>query len=105
MVVAETPSNSTQAMVRDYLLRSNSDPQFQIAVIEEAMYNFHRYFFVMPILARFEREIHERVERGEALTADGMTQLMTEVFREGYGPEVEIDEPRVGTTWAQSSIH
>ena len=34
------------------------------------MYNFHRYFFIMPILARFELEIHTRVERGEALTAD-----------------------------------
>jgi len=102
---AEVASNFNQAMVRDHLLKGNPDPNFQIAVIEEAMYNFHRYFFVMPILARFEKEIHEQVERGEALTADSMISRMAELFREGYGPEVEIDEPRVGITWAQFSIH
>jgi oligoendopeptidase F len=105
MFVAETASNFNQAMVRAHLLATNDDPQFQIAIIEEAMGNFHRYFFVMPILARFERELHERVERGEALTADGMTSLMAGMFREGYGPEVEIDEPRVGITWAQFPTH
>ena len=94
-----------RAATRFYLLRTNDDPQFQIAVIEEAMYNFHRYFFIMPILARFELEIHSMVERGEALTADKMIALMSEMFREGYGPEVEVDEQRVGITWAQFSIH
>jgi oligoendopeptidase F len=105
MFVAEVASNFNQAMVRDYLLRSNPDPRFQLGVLEEAMYNFHRYFFIMPILARFELEIHTRVERGEALTADTMIKLMADLFREGYGPDVEVDEERVGSTWAQFSIH
>jgi oligoendopeptidase F len=105
LFVAEVASNFNQAMVRDYLLKSNPDPQFQIVVIEEAMYNFHRYFFIMPILARFELEIHTRIEQGQALTADGMIKLLADLFREGYGPEVEVDEERVGITWAQFSIH
>ncbi len=105
MFLAETASNFNQAMVRGYLLEQNSDPQFQIAVIEEAMYNFHRYFFIMPILARFELEIHTRVENGQALTADSLIELMSDLFREGYGPEVEIDTERVGITWAQFPIH
>jgi oligoendopeptidase F len=105
MFVAEVASNFNQAMVRDYLLRSNPDPRFQLGVLEEAMYNFHRYFFIMPILARFELEIHTRVEKGEALTADAMIKLMADLFREGYGPAVEVDEDRVGSTWAQFSIH
>jgi oligoendopeptidase F len=105
MFVAETASNFNQAMVRAHLLGTTDDPQFQISIIEEAMSNFHRYFFVMPILARFEREIHERVERGEALTADSLISLMAGLFREGYGPEVEVDEARVGITWAQFPIH
>ncbi|MEO8285402.1 MAG: oligoendopeptidase F [Chloroflexota bacterium] len=105
MFVAEVASNFNQAMVRDYLLKSNDGKAFQIGVIEEAMYNFHRYFFIMPILARFELEIHTRVERGEALTADTLIKLMADMFREGYGPDVEVDEQRVGITWAQFSIH
>jgi oligoendopeptidase F len=105
LFVAEVASNFNQALVRSHLLNSNDDPQFQIAVLEEAMSNFHRYFFIMPTLARFELEIHERVERGEALTADSLNSLLTDLFRDGYGDEVVIDAERVGITWAQFPIH
>jgi len=61
---AEVASNMHQALVRRHLLATRTDPAFQVAVIEEAMSNFYRYFFIMPSLARFELEMHERVERG-----------------------------------------
>lgn len=98
--VAEVASNFNQAMVRDYLLKTNNDPYFQIQLIEEAMYNIHRYFFQMPTLARFEREIHSRVESGQGVTADDMIEVMADFFTEGYGSEMEIDRQRVGITWA-----
>jgi oligoendopeptidase F len=91
--------------VRAHLLETNRDRDFQIAVIEEAMANFYRYFFIMPTLARFELEIHQRVERGEALTADSMIALMADLFQEGYGDEVQLDRARVGSTWCQFSTH
>ncbi len=99
--VAEVASNFNQAMVRDYLFRTHDDPQFQIAVIEEAMDNIHRYFFIMPTLARFELEAHERAERGQSLTADELNELMADLFSEGYGSEMHVDRDRVGITWAQ----
>jgi oligoendopeptidase F len=101
MFVAEVASNFNQATVRDYLFRTQDNPQFQIAIIEEAMDNIHRYFFIMPTLARFELEVHERAERGQSLTADDMNKLMTDLFSEGYGAEMHIDPDRVGITWAQ----
>jgi oligoendopeptidase F len=103
--VAEVASNLNQALVRDHLFRTQDDPDFQIALIEEAMSNFHRYFFIMPTLARFELEIHERVQRGEALSADGMIELMNDLFAEGYGQEVVIDKERIGITWAEFPTH
>jgi oligoendopeptidase F len=103
LFVAEVASNFNQAMVRAYLLKTNPDPDFQISVIEEAMANFHRYFFIMPTLARFELEMHERVERGEGLTADLMIARMADLFGEGYGNEMHVERERVGITWAQFS--
>jgi len=105
LFVAEVASNFNQALVRDYLMREIDDPQFQISLIEEAMANFHRYFFIMPTLARFELEIHERVERGESLTADTLIDLMAQLFKEGYGDEVVFDKERIGITWAQFATH
>ena len=100
MFVAEVASNFHQAMVRAHLLANETDPAFQIAVIEEAMSNFHRYFFIMPTLARFELEVHEREERGEGLSADDMIGLMADLFAEGYGDGVYVDRERTGITWA-----
>ncbi len=103
--VAEVASNFNQALVRHHLLEANSDRDFQVAVLEEAMSNFHRYLFIMPTLARLELELHERVERGEALTADGLTSLLADLFGEGYGGEVEMDRQRTGITWAEFPTH
>jgi oligoendopeptidase F len=103
LFAAEVASNFHQAMVRAHLLKTSTDPRFKLSVIEEAMSNFHRYFFIMPTLARFELETHERVERGQSLTAEGMIELMADLFSEGYGEEVQVDRPRVGITWATFS--
>ncbi len=101
LFVAEVASNFNQAMVRDYLFRTQADRDFQIALIEEAMSNYHRYFFIMPTLARFELEAHTRAERGAPLSADILIGLMADLFAEGYGDEVDFDRQRIGITWAQ----
>ena len=105
LFVAEVASNFNQAMVRDYLFKTQPDRDFQIAIIEEAMANFHRYFFIMPTLARFELEIHERVERGEALNADSLIALLAGLHKEGYGDELDMEHDRSGITWAAFHTH
>ncbi len=105
LFVAEVASNFNQALVRAHLLQTQTDPDFQIALLEEAFSNFHRYFFVMPTLARFEQEIHERAWRGEPLTAQNLTALMANLFAEGFGDAVEMDRDRVGSTWMQFPTH
>ena len=100
LFVAEVASNFNQAMVRAHLLKTNPDPQFQISLLEEAFSNFHRYFFIMPLLAQFELEVHRRVERGQGVTADDMNAIMADLYAEGYGSEMQFDRDRTGITWA-----
>jgi oligoendopeptidase F len=101
LFVAEVASNFNQAMVRDYMFATQSDPTFQLALIEEAMSNFHRYFFIMPTLARWELEMHERAEAGKPLTTDIMSSVCADFFAEGYGDDVIYDRDHIGITWAQ----
>lgn len=104
LFVAEVASNFNQALVRAHLLnteRARRDKRFQIGIIEEAMYNFHRYFFVMPILSQFELWMHTQVEQGESLTADAMNDALADLFAKGYGPAWKIDRAREGISWAQ----
>ena len=104
-IISETASNFNQAMTRAYLLKTNQNKYFQTALLEEAMDNFHRYFFIMPTLARFELETHQRVEKGQPLTADSMIELMADLFSEGYGNEMNLDRQRVGITWGTFTTH
>lgn len=104
-IIAETASNFNQAMTRAHLLNTKKDKYFQIALLEEAMGNFHRYFFIMPTLARFELATHERAEKGQPLTADYMNNLMADLFSDGYGGEMNVDRDRVGITWGTFTTH
>jgi len=100
MMAAETASNFNQALVRSHLLNQLTAPEARLAVLDEAFYNFHRYFFIMPTLVRFELEVHQAVERGEGLTADKLGAIMQRLFQEGYGDEITATG-RTGITWAQ----
>jgi oligoendopeptidase F len=101
LFVAEVASNFNQAMLRHHLFETQPDPRFQISLIEEAMSNYHRYFFIMPTLARFEHELHSRLEKGLPVSADILIGITADLFKEGYGDEVDFDRDRIGITWAQ----
>lgn len=102
MMVAETASNCNQAIIREGLLEKGDD-NFKLAVLDETFHNLHRYLFVMPLLARFELQCHEWVERGEGLGAERLKNLMNELLEEAYGGAVTIEPARSGLFWAPFS--
>lgn len=105
---AEVASNFNQAMSRANLLkkaREAGDTDFEIAIIEEALSNFHRYFFIMPTLAAFELEAYRRVEAGQPLSAPDLMTLTADLLQQGYGDGVQMDRERSGILWAQFSTH
>lgn len=105
---AEVASNFNQAMSRKHLLeqaRAAGDHEFEIAILEEAMSNFHRYFFIMPTLAAFELECYRRVEAGRTPSAPELIELCAGLLQEGYGSGVAVDSQRSGILWAQFSTH
>jgi oligoendopeptidase F len=100
MFAAEVASNFHQAMLRAYLLEHSDDRDLQIGLIEEAMANFHRYFLVMPTLARFELAAHQRLEQGQGLTADALIESYAGLMAEGFGDQMAYDPQRLGIQWA-----
>jgi oligoendopeptidase F len=99
--VAEVASNFNQALMGAYLLENETDPNVIITTVEERMGNHLRYLFTMPILEMFELDSHARVEQGDALTAEGMIDVLAGLYSEGYGDAVALDHERNGITWAR----
>lgn len=109
LFVAEVASNLNQALVRAHLLeRFQGNKAMEIAILEEAMANYHRYFFIMPILAQFEQAIHTTVYTGGGLSANNLNDTLSQYFIDGYGPGVRMTpetRERAGATWMQFSTH
>ncbi len=101
MMVGETASNMHQALMGKKLLNEVTDPAYLLEIVEERMGNHLRYFFTMPILAKFELACHTEIENGGALTADSMTERLADIYEEAYGGEVVVDRERMGITWAR----
>lgn len=99
LFAAEVASNFHQAMVRSHLLNTLDDPRLVLAVLEEAMSNFHRYFLLMPTLAILELEVHQRVEAGEGLTESDLSRRLLELYREAYGPAMHFEVERSSIEW------
>ena len=100
--VTETASNFHQAMVRAHLMKTKAgDRTFELALIDEAMFNFHRYFFIMPTLARFEYEVYSRAERDQPLSAGILNQILGDLYAEGYGDTMVDDRERTAITWGE----
>jgi oligoendopeptidase F len=100
--LTETASNFHQTMTRAYLRKEKGDDSnFQLAMIDEAMDNFHRYFFIMPTLARLEQQVYEKAQAGEVLTTTSLKTMMRDLFAEGYGDTMADDPERTAVTWAQ----
>lgn len=102
MTAAETASNFNQALLRAYLLAEKADDaNFQLALIDEAMITFHRYFFIMPTLARFELAVYTQTEKSQPLTVQYFNDLCADFFAEGYGEALTDDRARTASTWSQ----
>ncbi|MFV9507133.1 MAG: oligoendopeptidase F [Oscillochloridaceae bacterium umkhey_bin13] len=101
LFVAEVASNFNQALLRGHLLAQQPSREVEIAILEEAMNNFHRYLFLMPILSQLEQYAHEQVESGQPITADLLGARLADLFQRGYGPAATVDPDRDGIIWAQ----
>jgi oligoendopeptidase F len=102
--LSETASTFGQELLRSHLLQTFADdPAWQLDVLDVAFSYFHRYLLQMPLLARLEMEGHQRIERGQGMSADWLSERTLALFSEGYGPAVVLDPARDGILWAQFS--
>ena len=96
MSVAETASNFNQALLADYMQKAYADdPNIQLALLDAIFFNFHRYFFIMPLLARFGVE---EEPMGGGASAEAIEPWLPDgacvVPVEGAGHFVHMEKPR-----------
>ncbi|MFZ1682734.1 MAG: oligoendopeptidase F [Candidatus Zixiibacteriota bacterium] len=90
--VAEVASTLNEGLLLALLLQKATDKRQKLYLLNRYLDNTMGTFFHQVMYARFELEIHQRVECGEALSPDFMTELWSDLTKQYYGPELVLDE-------------
>jgi oligoendopeptidase F len=98
--VAEVASTLNEALLTEYLLRTTSDRDEKLAILNHSLEDFRGTLYRQTMFAEFEHQIHALAEQGEPLTADTLSMLYRRLNEKYYGAEVVIDE-LIEIEWAR----
>ncbi|SFR14474.1 oligoendopeptidase F [Desulfoscipio geothermicus] len=97
---AEVASTVNESLLMDHLLNTVTDRDKKLYLLNHYLEQFRGTVFRQTMFAEFEKIIHEKVESGEALTADLLCQIYRRLNVDYYGPEMVVDE-EVDMEWAR----
>lgn len=90
--VAEVASTFNERLLLDYMLKNTESREERIALIEEAVGNILRTYYLQSLFADYEFEAHKLAEEGSPVTPDILSGIMTKLFAEYFGEELVMDE-------------
>ncbi len=91
LFVAEVASITNEALLTDYLLRQDIDPDTRKALINNELEKYRGTLFRQTMFAHFEQETHRMAEAGEALTSEALNALHESLVERYFAPECVID--------------
>ncbi|OEF99194.1 oligoendopeptidase F [Vulcanibacillus modesticaldus] len=98
--VAEVASTLNEALLMDYLLKTTTDKNEKLYYLNYYLEQFRTTVYRQTMFAEFEKMIHEKVEAGEALTAELLNQIYHQLNVTYYGPEIVVDD-LIKVEWAR----
>ncbi len=98
--VAEVASTFNERLLLDYMLEKSTDRLEKIALLQQSIENITGTFFIQTMFADFELQAHELIEKGQALTADLLTEISEELDKKYYGQEI-FTRDQANIFWAR----
>jgi len=98
--VAEVASTTNENLLNDYLLKNLDDKKKQLYLLNHYLETFRGTVFRQTMFAEFEHEIHQRAQKGEALTSELLNQLYYDLNKKYFGEDIVVDE-EIAREWAR----
>ncbi|MGI6777404.1 MAG: oligoendopeptidase F [Acetivibrionales bacterium] len=98
--VAEVASTVNELLLMNYMLKDTNDKREKAYLLNHYLEEFRGTVFRQVMFAEFEKIIHEKVEKGEALNSDSFCTIYRELNRKYFGDEVVLDED-INIEWAR----
>ncbi|SMG16230.1 oligoendopeptidase F [Sphingobacterium psychroaquaticum] len=88
--VAEVASTFNEELLIDYILKQIKDDKTRLAILGNYLEGAKGTLFRQTQFAEFEKMIHERVGKGEALTGEDFDSMYLELTKRYYGHDKNI---------------
>jgi oligoendopeptidase F len=98
--VAEVASTCNEALLNDYLLKTEKDPNKKLYILNHYLEMFRGTLFRQTMFAEFELLIHKKYENGEALTTDVLKEEYRKLNEKYFGPDMVIDD-EIALEWSR----
>lgn len=98
--VAEVASTINERLMLEHLLAKTQDPKARFLLLQHAIDSIVGTFYAQVLFADFERRAHERIEKGEPVTADALSEIYGGLLKDYYGDAVTIDD-KYRLTWTR----
>ncbi|MGI9273029.1 MAG: oligoendopeptidase F [Woeseiaceae bacterium] len=83
--IAEIPSTSLELILQDYMSNNAETIDEQMFYLGEGLESMRGTFFRQTMFAEFELALYEAVERGEALSGEGISKIYGEILKRYHG--------------------
>lgn len=90
--VAEVASTVNEILLNRYLLSTSDNDEYKAYILYNLLEQLVGTLYRQPMFAQFEAQLHEKIEKGEAVSNQTCMDLFLRLSKENYGPEVLLDE-------------
>ena len=89
---AEVASTTNEELTLDYLLRTTTEKDKRIYLLNQRLERIRATVYRQVMFASFERDVHERNQKGENTTAEELGKMWHALNVKYFGPEMNVDE-------------
>ncbi len=94
----EAPSTLNELILGEHLIQKTDDPRLKRWVINQLLDTYYHNFVTHLLEGEFQRQVYEKAENGEPLTADVLCAVKKSVIENFWGDAAIIDDG-AGLTW------
>lgn len=100
IMVAEVASTVNELLLSHYQIENEKDKNKKAELLYELLEMIRATLFRQAMFAEFEKDVHEKIEKGEFLSSEDLNEIYYDLNKKYFGENVKIDK-EIQYEWAR----
>lgn len=100
IMTAEVASTVNEILLSDYQIKNETDRNKKAELIYELLEMIRATLFRQSMFAEFEKEVHEKIENNEMLSAENLNEMYYDLNKKYFGENMIVDD-EIKYEWAR----